>query len=117
MDYKQREELKEEGWNLLDKCIYPQSKCNIFMHHIIKSHYWRARKHIEIQKNSCTLLRKIRGRKYYKNYELDIDDYTPHWLFANKHLMDEETYKCCCKWYEPIESKYLPKGYTTYVFT
>ncbi|CUI18169.1 hypothetical protein PNK_p0117 (plasmid) [Candidatus Protochlamydia naegleriophila] len=117
MEYKEREKLKQIGYEELSKAKHLYQKAMVYLHRIILAHYWPARESIESLKNTKTLLKKIKGREYCVGYELDFDDYARHWLWANDKIPDLETYKCLCEYYVPEESKYLPKGYTKYVFT
>jgi hypothetical protein len=116
MKYEDREKLKERGWDLLRDSDPPKTKRLVYLECIIQAHYWRAKEAIEICKTPKKFLKKIRGKEYDKEYELDLDHYTEHWLYANKHLMDKEIFKLCREWYDPKESKYLPKGCTIYQF-
>jgi len=116
LDYDEREKLKQEGWKNISDDNQPHKNAYYFLHYIIKAHYWRAREALESTHNYRTFLRKIVGKKYSPGYELDIDHYTEHWLHANKHLMNEATLQYFIDWfYSPKESKYLPKGHTTYI--
>lgn len=118
MDYEEREKLKKEGWEKFSDCKTPSGKTQVLMHYIITAHYWRAREFIESRKDYAKCLKKIRGRKYYKGYQLDIDHYTENWLFANKgqEFMKDGVLESCKTWYEPKKSKYLPKGMSIYQF-
>lgn len=89
-----------------------------YINNIIWCHYWRAREDVENSINQKTLLRKIRGKKYFNNYKLDIDHYTKHWLYANKDSLSQDVLNEIKKiWgYEPEENKFLPKGCTGYQF-
>lgn len=118
MDYEEREKLKQEGWSKFKDCKTPYGKMQILMHYIIMAHYWRAREELESSKKCDKYLKLIRGKKYYKYYQLDIDHYTEHWLFANKdqEFMKDGVFESCKEWYEPKESKYLPKGMSIYQF-
>ena len=118
MDYKEREDLKKEGWEIFHKAETPAGKVQALMHFIIKSHYWRARKALEDRKDRKKCLRKIRGSKYYPEYQLDIDHYTENWLWANQNqdFMTEEVKSACEDWYTAQESKYMYKGHSSYTF-
>lgn len=112
--YHEREEFKSEGWREISKTDDPNKKAWFFLYRVIWSHYWRAREEIEKNSKRKSLLKKIRGKKYYPGYILDIDHYTKHWLWANKGMLDEATIKATE--YEPEENKYLPEGRTSYYF-
>ncbi len=119
MEYKEREELKRKGWDDFSKAETPSGKCQVLMHTIIKSHYWRAREALENRKDCKACLKKIRGSKYYPGYELDIDHYTEHWLFANQDhecMMNGVKEAAEEDWYTPKESKYMTKGCSSYSF-
>lgn len=122
LDYEKREYLKDMARALISR--YRQLEnyraCAFYLlHGIITSHYWRAREHIENSKTPKKLLKYIRGKKYYANYELDIDHYTCHWLWANgerEELFPKESIELIKKeWYYKSEkNKYLPKGMSIY---
>lgn len=116
MEYEEREKLKAEGWKIFSEVKEPYAKRNALMQFIIKAHYWRAREEIESRKDCNSCLRKIFPKKYSPGYEMDIDHYTEHWLYANKdqEFMKDGVFECCVEWYTPISSKYLPNGATVY---
>jgi hypothetical protein len=116
MKYKEREDLKREGWNLLQKSETPHEKCSAFMHFIIPSHYWRARENLENRKDYKKCLKVIFGKKYFPGYEMDIDHYTEHWLYSHKIILSvyKGVLESCSEFYEPKESKYLPQGFSIY---
>lgn len=117
----------------------PRQKAHCRLHGRIWSHYWRARIALEdspTKKEYVSKLKKIRGKKYYLGYRLDIDHYTNHWLWANGDREGPEVlawiydpikgdfsryknneYKL---WFDPPyyseQSKYLSKGASLYVF-
>jgi hypothetical protein len=111
------EECKQEGWKRISESNCPRQKAMQYMNRIIWSDYWKARQEIETQRDCKALLKKIRGKKYYSYYVLDIDHYTLHWLHANK-VPEDVLDVIKEQWhYEPEENKYLPEGRTSYVFT
>lgn len=114
--YETREKVKLEGWQKIANASSVREKAFYYLQHIIWSHYWRAREAIESASKPQFLLRKIRGRKYYLYYELDIDHYTNHWLHAFKDIIPMEVVNIIEEeWgYKPQENKYLPKGYSLY---
>lgn len=117
--YEDREDSKKEGWTRIHESTCPREKAGYFLNRIIWSHYWRARGEIEAQRNCKTLLKKIRGTKYYPFYELDMDHYIPNWLHANKKMVPQDVLDVIKdQWgYEPEENKYLPEGRTSYLFS
>ena len=116
--YEIREKAKREGWEKIAIAKSVREKAFYFVNYIIWSHYWRAREDIESKKKRQTILRKIRGKKYYPYYQLDIDHYTRHWLHANRKSLSEEVLGLISEeWgYEPEENKFLPEGCTQYQF-
>lgn len=114
-DYHQREEYKSLCWNKFREGneIYQKAFAIIG---VCDCHYFRAIESIQERRDYRKLLMAIRGKKYYKEYELDIDHYTPHWLYAQSELFPAEVMDYITKWwgYKPEMSKYLPKGYTEY---
>lgn len=124
-DHSTREEMKDFAWRQVRKQSNLNkfsSAANYLLHYIIAAHYWRAREHIEESKNSKSLLRKIRGKKYYPGYTLDIDHYTRHWLWANhdrRDLFPIEVIESMKSdfFYEPEENKHLPNGMSCYQFS
>ncbi len=116
MDYESREKLKAEGWELFGKAQSAHAKRNVLMHFIITAHYWRAREAIEARKSPKKALKMIYALYYTPGYEMDIDHYTPHWLFSqrNQRFMTKEIYDACKEWYQPKRSNYLPEGMTLY---
>jgi len=116
--YEEREKYKSEGWSNMAKCQSPRQKAFLYLHMIIWAHYWRAREGIEAQRNCQTLIKKIRGKKYYPSYVLDMDHYIPHWLHSMKHKIPQDVLDVLKEdWsYEPEENKHLPEGFTIYQF-
>lgn len=116
--YEDREKFKKEAWEKISQASSLEEKAYYYLQGVVWAHYWRAREDIESQRNSKSLLRKIRGKKYCPGYQLDIDHYTKHWLHANKRIIHEEVLNVIKeKWgYEPEETKYLPEGCTSYQF-
>lgn len=116
LTYEMRERLKSEGWDLFKKSESSYAKRNILMHFIINAHYWRAREEVKARKSPKRALKMIYPFHYTPGYEMDIDHYTPHWLFSqrNQPFMTKEVYEACKEWYQPKKSKYLPDGMTVY---
>lgn len=125
MDYHDQEKLKSLAWSLIFeyKKLKNFKACAFYLlHGVITSHYWRARQFLERRKNHESLLRKIRGKKYYPFYELDIDHYTCHWLDANgdrQDLFPSEVIDHIKNDFHYVaeKCKYMPKGMTTYQFS
>lgn len=111
MEYEERERLKEEGWKLFSESKTSHGKAGAIMRFVVLAHYYRA---VENLKKSQ--IKKIVGKKYVPGYELDIDDYSRHWLFSMKDHFQSDVFEALCEWYEPEECKFLPKGCTCYRF-
>lgn len=116
--YEERELLKKKFHKEYFSTDNLNKKAGLLLNGLILSHYWRARMTIEDSPRPKLKLRKIRGKKYYANYVLDIDHYTNHWLWANglgqyKEVLEkiEEIYG-----YKPEENKYMPEGHSYYIF-
>lgn len=116
--YEVREKAKQEGWKKIAESVSPREKAFHFLYRIIWSHYWRAREDIENRRYHKTFLKKIRGKKYYSGYVLDIDHYTPHWMHANRERLDQNVLDLIKDefHYEPEKCKFLPDGCTSYQF-
>lgn len=118
LNWEQQEELKllSSGFYNISKTIYGKASALLMR---IDAHYWRALKHLENTKRKAYFLKKIRGKKYYTGYELDIDDYTRHWLSANGGNYDPALIECLeSNWgYKAEKNKYLPEGYSIYRFS
>ena len=116
MEYLEREELKREAWRqYASKTTSTYQKAYAILE-IIRAHYWRAREGLEAR--TVTKQKIIHGKRYCKGYQLDIDVYTKHWLFANGEKLVSKDVLNCIKdsfGYEPVKSKYLPPGFTSYV--
>lgn len=116
MPYKQRENIKKIGWEAYHRDTTPDEKAyGLLM--VIDSHYWRAREFLESNPKKKSFLKKLLPKKYSPGYELDIDHYTPHWMFSMKkfisqHVLDvlESKYG-----YKMEGSPYLPEGMTVYL--
>lgn len=115
-DYHEREQLKTKAWESFKKGTNDREKAFAILQ-VCRCHYWRAGEALDANPKRISLLRKVRGKKYYGGYELEFDHYIPHWLFAQSHLFPDDVMKEIKNtWhYEPEESKYLPKGYTQYI--
>lgn len=114
------EVIKQEGWKKIRESKNPNEQYHYLLENIIWSHYWRARYAIENSSKPRTLLKKIRGKKYYSKYILDIDHYTKYWNFSNgdRHdLFSLEVKNLLDNHYPEEECKYMPKGYTTFIFS
>ena len=116
MEYEEREKIKSEAWKQFSEASSDSHKANILLHGVVLPHYWRAREKLEAKKNLKSSLKKIFNKKYCSGYEMDIDHYTEHWLFAQKNasFMTEGIFEQLCQYYDPKESKYLPAGCTEY---
>jgi hypothetical protein len=61
--------------------------------------------------------RRVLGRRYSPWYELDIDVYTRHWLWANGDRVNEQDavrYVIDEFGYAPEQNRFLPKGASIY---
>jgi len=116
--YREREESKNKGWELYKKTEDINKKASILLHYIINSHYWRARKLLEDSPKTQTLLSKIRGKKYYPGYTLDIDHYVKNWIASNgDRLLSPDVLDVLEEMSYPKEKcKYMPDGNSIYVF-
>lgn len=114
--FEDLQERKRKGWKALKILKCPEEKANIFLKDIIFSYYYLAVKYLEKNQLYKTFLRKIAAKDYFPGYELDYNLYVRHWLHANDHLMDKETYQFfISKIAKPLKSIYLPYGHTIYV--
>lgn len=121
-DYRMQEDVKDLAWRLVREYIdLKQYRHAAFylLHGVITPHYWRARQALENSSKCKTYLKKIRGKKYYPLYELDIDHYTCHWLAANEDRPDlypKEVIQAIDEHfsYRPEKNKYLPEGMSVY---
>ena len=112
--YTEREQLKKAAWlriNDADTSLLVKSQALL---DVIEAHYWRARESLEKQPKSEQ--RRIHGKRYCKGYELDIDVYTGHWLYANGNRIAPEIIAAVLMYwgYEPAESPFLMQGLTSY---
>ena len=114
--YEMREQVKYEGWEKISETVCPREKACHYLNNVIWSHYWRAREALENNRKWKSLLKKVMGKKYHPGYMLDMDDYIPHYLYANLENSPKEMLNAIKEqWhYEPKESKYMPKGCTCY---
>lgn len=117
MPHDKMEELKEIAWDLLLNREESHMKAlGVLL--ICEVDYWRQREELENDPRKGTHLRKVVPRKYSKGYELEIDDYIPHWLYAMRAFIPKKVKACIAEhWhYKPIRTKYLPTGHKTYQF-
>lgn len=82
-----------------------------------EAHYWRAKD--ALFNASAAFRKKVHGKRYQRSYQLEIDTYTRHWLWAiGCELIkdDQEALEYIMKElrYKPEECKYLPKGMSMY---
>jgi hypothetical protein len=114
-DYQQREEYKTICWKQFNEWKEPEPRARALLG-VNKCHYYRAVEDLEVN-DKAKKLKMIRGKKYYKGYELDIDHYTRHWLHSMRHLVPKEIQKEMDDMgYNAEPNKYLPDGMTSYVF-
>lgn len=115
MNYQEREDAKKIAWAVLIRPdVSPREKAFHALK-LIEAHYWRAREAVEGM--PAPMRRKVHGRRYSRFYELDIDVYTRHWLWANgeKCLPASVLEVLKDDWfYEPEQHKMLGKGCSTY---
>jgi hypothetical protein len=116
--YHEREEMKKEGWHAFSRALTPYGKAAALLR-ICDAHYWRQREFLEDFPDAKKYLKVTFPKKYFRGYELDIDHYTPHWLHSMRHLISEEVMEILKdQWgYEPVASKFLPDGHTSYVWS
>ena len=116
--YQQREQIKSDALSEYVKTDCVKRKAKLTIDGVIFAHYWRAREDIEKAKQTQTKLRKIRGKKYYSGYILDIDHYTRHWLWANGDGQEPDVIEAIkdIYFYEAEHNKYMPKGSSYYLF-
>jgi len=111
--YEQREIIKKEAWEILrsDAHIHIKSQA---MLNIIDAHYWRAREGFD--KYPKKTQRRIHGKRFLRGYQLDIDVYTRHWLWAQEMApIDKSVRDYVIKnFYTPEQSRFMGKGKTTY---
>ena len=116
MNYNEQEAAKQEAWAVLrDPGATVYKKAWYALHKLCTPHYWRARQALE--KEKAPFLRKVHGNRYSRYYELDIDVYTGHWLFANASLLfPAEVLDAIATYfsYTPQEHKLMQKGMTMY---
>lgn len=117
--YAAREVFKQEAWAVIAMdSLRPYAQAMALLH-VIECHYWRAREHLDAMPLAAR--KKIHGKRYSRSYELDIDVYTRHWLWANRDMEALQNRGCDLIaevesnfGYVAEESKYLPKGKTCY---
>lgn len=119
MDLKEREIAKKEAWNVLhDPEADVYKKAWYAVHKLIDAYYWGARKTLD--KAKSPFRRRVHGKRFCRGYELGIDVYTRHWLWANgdRILPPDVLDVIRSVWgYSAEEHKLLPKGQTRYVDT
>jgi hypothetical protein len=115
MTYETQEALKREAWSVInDKTASVEKKAHAALYGLIQSHYERAVGHLEGAKKAFR--KKVHGKNYSRYYELEIDTYIRHWLWANGACLAPEVLaKITEVWsYTPQEHELLPKGGTSY---
>ena len=118
LKYEDRETLKNEAWAVMASDASPYAKANALLH-IIEAHYWRARESLDLMPSK--IRRCVHGKRYSRGYELDLDVYTRHWLWANSDSVAIKGRGCDLPalldqhfGYQPEENKFMPKGCTDY---
>ena len=113
--YKERERMKTVAWEKFQNSddLFIKAKAVL---QICNAHYWRARENWDDNPKADTLFKKILGYEPGSFWKLDIDVYTPHWLWANQKLFSKEVMDFIEKdfGYKAKESKYMPQGTTDY---
>lgn len=118
MDYLEREELKQDAWNVINSKESPRKKAWAALD-LIEAHYWRALEALNALPKP--MQRKIYGKRYYPPHQLEIDEYTCHWLASNgerliPHPVLQALYaEFPC--YKPKKHRYLPIGCTIYTLS
>ena len=114
MDYAAREQQKAEARKILNEETASLARKANALIGLIDAYYWRAREHLESLPKAEQ--RRIHGKRYCRGYQLDIDIYTRHWLYANGNQFAPDVIEAVQElWcYEPEESRFLHKGKTTY---
>jgi hypothetical protein len=116
LTYQQRETLKSEGWAIVAAVgLHIHFRANALLA-VIEAHYWRADEVLQTQ--PLAFRRRVHGRRYSPGYELDIDVYTKHWLWANGAKVKEQDVVKFVQdefGYQPERSRFLPEGRTIYV--
>jgi len=117
-DYPTYEEREARKNTDLYAMTTVHGKARYLLNGKIWAHYWRARIELEEASHTQSLLRKLRGRQYYPHYQLDIDHYTNYWLAANGDREEPEVIKYIADTfgYKAQPNKFLPKGYSIFVF-
>ncbi len=116
IEYAEREEGKREGWGILSdesNSMYLRAHGLLL---VVEMHYWRCLE--ALNESPVSIRRRIYGKRYSKYYQLCIDRYTEHWLYANGSRVSERDvvkYVCDEIGYKPVKSKFLPYGHTVYV--
>lgn len=114
-DYAKREQVKQAFRDRYQPEESVAERANLLVRLQIWAHYWRARQNLE-EAHPPSMIKKITGINI-PGYQLEIDLYATHWLWANGERWDPEVIEEVKKtWhYEPVESEYLPKGASIYV--
>lgn len=117
LNYEEREKIKQEGWKIFHEGTTPNAKACGLMR-VIDSHYWRQRENLEFDSCRKGHTKLAVGKKYTPGYVLDIDHYTPHWLYSMRHMVPKEVMEYIEEnWgYVPTECEYLLEGNTIYTF-
>lgn len=114
MGYHERERQKAEAWPIVRDVEAPLPRRAWALLQVIDAHYQRAFEGLESLPK--VQQRQIHGKRYTPGYQLDIDVYTRHWLYANGDAVSPEVVDAVREiyHYEPEQSKFLPKGQTSY---
>lgn len=115
MNYEEREDAKRSAWAVLGDQKADLHTKAMYALRLIEAHYWRAKE--DVDRSKAEFRRRVHGMRYSHFYELDIDVYTRHWLWANADRLlppgvADEIARC---WgYEPEQHKMLRKGMSMY---
>ena len=114
LDYHQREKLKHEASVVFHGDFDVPTRATALLYWC-ESHYWRAKEDLE----GCTkaVQRKVHGKRYMPGYELELEVYTRHWLWAlGSKLAGDDILNYISDTYgfTPEKSKFLEKGKTIY---
>lgn len=115
MEYNEQEKLKSEAWGVYFAKTSTINQKAWAILEVVRAHYWRAKEGLEASRKKRQA--KIHGKRYCKGYQLDIDVYTRHWLFANgERLVSKDVLLFIKEYYgyDQEESKYLPHGFSCY---
>ncbi len=113
--YEQREAMKEQAWPIVGDPARPIFTRAAAALRVIEAHYWRARESLEARPKSFQ--RRVHGKRYSREYLLDLDVYIRHWLHANgERLLSQEVRAGILKefGYAPEKSRFLAAGKSMY---